>query len=101
MFIGERLALPPSKLPGCLLWLLGLQLHYIMLQLTGHILAQVQRGRRLQLSSATQMLTQTPHAGGWHLDAQKVGQLHAADEGAAQEQAGNATETDCQERKVS
>lgn len=96
MFMGERLALPPLELPVCLWWLFGLQLHYIMLQLTGHILTQIQRGRRLQSSSATQMLTQSPHAGGWHLNAQKVGQLHATDEGAAQEEPSNATETDCQ-----
>lgn len=42
------------------------------------------------------MLTQSSHAGGWHLNAQKVGQLHATDEGAAQEEPSNATETDCQ-----
>lgn len=39
------------------------------------------------------MLTKSLHATYWHLNAQKVGQLHAADEGAAQEEAGNATKT--------
>lgn len=39
------------------------------------------------------MLTKSLYATRRHLNAQKVGQLHAADQGAAQEKARNATKT--------
>lgn len=99
--MGERLALPPFKVFRRLLRpLLRLELHHIMLQLTGHILTQFQCGRGhfyVHSTHATQSLTQSPHAKGGHFDAQEIGQLHAANERAAQKKSGNATKTNCKD----
>lgn len=80
--MGECLALPPLKL-GCRLLrsLLSLELHYVMLQLTGHILSYPQSGRGhlyVHSTHSTQSLTQSPHAKGGHFNAYEIGQFHAA-----------------------